>query len=127
MAIFFGMSSGLMGEKIADFQWEKRLLVVSGADEGFLVSVEKEKAGLEDRDMRIFVLAGEEQFAVGKELRAEFVKRLSVSEGDEKVWLIGKDGNTVLQWELEEFTFEKVFASIDGMPMRQREMREKGQ
>lgn len=128
LAILLGMASGLMGDKIRDFQWKKRLLVVSGAEEGFLAAAEKENAGVEDRDMRIFVLSGEgvEKFPVGKDLRAEFVKRLSVSDDEKKVWLIGKDGNTVLQWGLEEFAFEKVFAAIDGMPMRQREMREKG-
>lgn len=129
LAMLLGMVSGLMGDKITDFSWKKRLLVVSGADEGFLAAAEEENAGVEDRDMRIFVLSGEggEKFPVGKDLRAEFVKRLSVSDDEKKVWLIGKDGNTVLEWGLEEFAFEKVFAAIDGMPMRQREMREKGQ
>ncbi|MGJ8634907.1 MAG: DUF4174 domain-containing protein, partial [Luteolibacter sp.] len=127
LILVLGMVNGVMGEKIGDFRWEKRLLVVSGADEGFLAAAKKEKAGVEERDMRVFVLDGEgvEDFPVGKELRGEFVERLSVSGDDGKVWLIGKDGNTVLQWGLEEFSFEKVFAAIDGMPMRRREMREK--
>ena len=125
------MVNGVFGETLADFRWEKRVLVVSGADEGFLAGAEKEKAGLEDRDMRVFVLdgVGAKKFPVGEKLRGEFSKKLSVSKDDAekgKVWLIGKDGSTVLQWTLAEFSFKKVFASIDGMPMRQREMREKG-
>ena len=79
--------------------------------------------------MRVFVLNGEkeakERFPVGDGLRGELVKKVSAEGGEKTVWLIGKDGNTVLQWSLEEFSFAKVFASIDGMPMRQREMRER--
>lgn len=127
LMIFVGMTSGLMGEKISDFRWESRLLVVSGADEDFLAVAAKETKGIQDRDLRVFVLSGEgrQEFPVGKGLRAEFVERLSVLGGERKFWLIGKDGNTVLQWTAEEFTFDKVFSAIDGMPMRQREIREK--
>ena len=126
LVLFLGMMNGVMGEKLADFRWENRVLVVAGADEGFVKAAGKEKAGIEDRDMRVFVLNGEkeakEKFPVGDGLRGELVKKVSAEGGEKTVWLIGKDGNTVLQWSLAEFSFAKVFASIDGMPMRQREM-----
>ncbi len=35
------------------------------------------------------------------------------------------DPETTLKWPLEDFTFTKLFGSIDAMPMRQREMKER--
>ncbi|WP_411826990.1 DUF4174 domain-containing protein [Luteolibacter sp. AS25] len=120
---------GFSGNKIADFQWKNRLLVVSEADAGFVKAAEKEKAKLEERDLKVFILGGEgmEKFPIGKGLWEEFVAKYPVSADEAKVWLIGKDGKTARQWSLAEFSFEEVFAAIDGMPMRQREMKEKNE
>ncbi|MBC7979602.1 MAG: DUF4174 domain-containing protein [Armatimonadetes bacterium] len=112
--------------KIADFKWEKRLLIVSGASELIVTQLKAEKAGLEERDLQVFVLSGwgEKEFPVNPKLADEFESRLSPPEAVPMVYLIGKDGITAKSWMMKEFTFQKLFASIDSMPMRQREMRD---
>lgn len=126
LVLFFMLMNGYGQNRIEDFRWKKRLLIVSGADGKFLGKAAEEKAGLDERDMRVFVLAGEggEAFPVGKELRAELLKRLKPAADGKEVWLIGKDGRTSIRWDLADFTFEKVFAAIDAMPMRRQEMRD---
>lgn len=112
--------------KISDFQWQYRLLVVSGADERIVKLLETEEAGLEERDVKVFILNGygEKEYAAKPGLATEFKARLSPPAGKSMVYLIGKDGRTTLEWPLEEFTFAKLCASIDAMPMRKREMRD---
>ncbi len=112
--------------KISDFQWQYRLLVVSGADDKFAELLETEEAGLEERDLKVFILSGsgEKEFAAKPELAAEFRARLKPPAEKPMVYLIGKDGRTTLEWPLSEFTFAKLYASIDAMPMRKREMRD---
>ena len=111
---------------IADFQWKNRILVLSGADERIVKLLAEEKAGLEDRDLKVFILSGSgvESYPVDPGLEDEFETRLTPSKEKPMVYLIGKDGRTTLEWTLAGFTFEKLFASIDAMPMRKREMRE---
>lgn len=112
--------------KISDFQWKNRLLVVSGASEELVKRFAERKAEFEERDLLVFLLSGKasEKQPVEPKLAAEFRKRLSPESGKPMVYLIGKDGRTTLRWSMEYFSFEKLFSSIDGMPMRQREMRE---
>jgi hypothetical protein len=112
--------------KISDFQWQYRLLVVSGADERLVELLEKEEAGLEERHVKVFIIggAGEKGFAAKPELAAEFRQRLSPPAGKQVVYLIGKDGRTTLEWPLADFSIAKLYAGIDAMPMRKREMME---
>ncbi len=124
--IVFTSSMLLAQGKISDFQWEFRLLVISGADERILALLEKEEAEMEERDLKVFILsgAGEKEYAAKPELAEEFKTRLSAAAGKPTVYLIGKDGRTTLEWPLADFTFTKLYGSIDAMPMRKREMRE---
>ena len=110
--------------KISDFQWKNRLVIVAGASEALVGRFAEEKAGLEERDLRVFFLSGKgsEKQPVEPELAAEFRKRLSPEPGKAMVYLIGKDGRTTLRWSMQHFSFEKLFSSIDGMPLRQREI-----
>ena len=121
------MSSILFAQgKISDFQWQSRLLVVNGADEKIVKLLGAEEAGLEERDLKVFIISGfgEKEYAAKPELAAEFKARLKPPAGKPTVYLIGKDGRTTLEWPLSDFTFAKLYASIDAMPMRKREMRE---
>jgi len=113
-------------DRISDFQGEFRLLVVSGADEGMVELLDREEAGLEERDLKVFILSGpgEKEYPAKPELAGEFKARLSPPDGKPMVYLIGKDGRTTLEWSLADFTFKKLYGSIDAMPMRRREMRE---
>ena len=111
---------------ISDFHWKYRLLVVSGADDSIVNLLATQKPGLDERDLKVFILsgAGEKSFAAKPELAREFKARLTPPAGKSMVYLIGKDGRTILEWPLANFTFAELYGSIDAMPMRQREMRE---
>lgn len=123
--IVFTSSMVFAQDRIEDFQWEYRLLVISGANDSIVESLGKEEAGIEERDLKVFILSGSGMggYAAKDSLAAEFKKRLKPPEGKPTVYLIGKDGRTTLEWPLRDFTFEKLYASIDAMPMRKREMR----
>ena len=125
-AIFSAFSMVFADAGISDFQWKNRLLIFQKATKELVIKLDSEKAGLHDRDLRVFVLGGEGKadYPAEPKLAAEFVKRLSPHPENPKVYLIGKDGRTILEWTAENFSFKKLYASIDAMPMRQREMRE---
>lgn len=124
--IVFTSSMCFAQDRISDFQGEFRLLVLSGADDSIVELIETEEAGLEERDLKVFILSGsgEKDYAAKPELAGEFKARLSPPDGKAMVYLIGKDGRTTLEWPLADFTFKKLYGSIDAMPMRRREMRE---
>ncbi len=124
--IVFTSSMVFAQGEISDFQWEFRLLAISGADDKIVKLLGKEEAGLEERDLKVFILkgSGKREFAAKPELAAEFKARLSPPAGNSMVYLIGKDGRTTLEWPLADFTFAKLYGSIDALPMRKREMRE---
>lgn len=113
-------------DRISDFKWQSRLLIVSGATVETLELLGSEKAGLEERDLKVFILsgAGLPEYGPKEALGNELERRLCPPKGKPMVYLIGKDGATTLSWLLGEFTIGKLFASIDAMPMRKREMRE---
>lgn len=113
-------------DKISDFQWQSRLLVVSGATKETVEMLESDEAGFEERDLKVFILSGEglPEYAARPSLAKELESRLSPAKDKPMVYLIGKDGKTTLRWSLEDFTIAKLFASIDAMPMRKSEMRE---
>ena len=113
-------------ERISDFKWQSRLLIVSGATLETVDLLRSGQAGLEERDLKVFILSGEgfREYGPKEGLKSELERRLSPPQGKPMVYLIGKDGTTTLSWRLGEFTIGKHFASIDAMPMRKREMRE---
>lgn len=121
-------SAALSAERtVSDFRWKNRLLVIPAAREGFARELDRQKAELEERDLRVFILGGRgaDRFAASPEMAAELAKRLSSDPAKPKIHLIGKDGVTTLSWTAEDFTFAKLYAAIDAMPMRRREMRER--
>jgi Domain of unknown function (DUF4174) len=124
--IVFTSSMIFAQDKISDFQWQSRLLVVSGATQGIVELLESDEAGFEERDLKVFILSGEglPEYAARPSLAKELESRLSPAKSKPMVYLIGKDGKTTLRWSLEEFTIAKLFASIDAMPMRKSEMRD---
>jgi len=113
--------------KISDFRWKNRLLILSQGDDSWVEKLDAQRARLEERDLKVFILsgAGKTKFPAAPELAKALAERFAPDPEIPKIHLIGKDGRTVLDWRMEEFSFEKLYASIDRMPMRQREMREK--
>ena len=119
------LATAVSAETLADFRWEKRLLVVTRSTPAIQKMLAAEKAGLAERDLEVFVLDGPGRppgAALAKQLREKLKPRKDVPE----VLLLGKDGQTTLRWKAADFTPAALYASIDAMPMRQREMKERG-
>ena len=72
---------------------------------------------LDDRDMRVVRVIGEQDHPLRRRYRAPV--------GEFRLLLIGKDGG-VKRSEADAVALEEVFAQVDSMPMRRREMRERG-
>jgi hypothetical protein len=125
-AIILSASVAFAQDSVDDFRWKDRLLVFSEGDQATLKKLAAEKADLAERDLKVYVLsgAGEEAHPVGEKLAEDFRERLAPPKSEPMAYLIGKDGRTTLKWKLRDFTFEKLYAAIDAMPMRRREMRE---
>ncbi len=115
------------------YQWQNRLLLV------FAPSIEHEEVRaqqqlfegqeteLKERDLIVSYLFLEEGRMEDKTLSAEDVtslrERYGVAEDDFIVLLIGKDGTAKERLE-EPMQPVDLYATIDAMPMRQREMEE---
>lgn len=114
------------GESVAEFQWKKRLLVVTQADETLAGQFSAETKGLVERDVEVFVLRGPVAPPArrpGDALALSLRKSLKLeSETEGAIILLGKDGRTTVRWKREAFSTQSLFAAIDAMPMRRREM-----
>ena len=115
----------LAQDRIDDFQWRKRLLVFSECDAAMWKQIVSEQPGLQERDIQVLVVsgAGADSHGPSEKLAEDLRRRLGW--GDATVYLIGKDGRTTLRWPLGDFRFPTLYARVDAMPMRQREMRQK--
>ncbi len=111
-------------DKLSDFRWKNRVLIIPSADQAFIAQLAAEKPRLEERDMIVIVLRTDEPnpHSAKPELLEEIRHRFSQEPENTEFHLIGKDGTTTLNWSAKDFTFAKVYAAIDAMPMRQREM-----
>ena len=125
-AIILSASAAFAQDRVEDFRWKNRLLVFSESDEATHEKLAAEKAELAERDLEVFILsgAGESAHPAGEKLAKDFRELLAPPEDEPMAYLIGKDGRTTLKWKLADFTFAKLYAAIDAMPMRRREMRE---
>ena len=125
--LFVCLVPSSFAETLSDYQWKKRLLVVTVGNKKISAALVAAKAGLLERDLEVYVLSGPVEpwkspdDALAQELRA----RLKVRRDLPEVILLGKDGSTILRWKADRFKVDALFASIDGMPMRKREMESK--
>lgn len=114
------------------FQWKNRILVIYSNESSNLLTSQKQyyadgKTDYEERDLTVFVLTDETLNYIDNSatsIDATDVRNfLNISEKDTfNVSLIGKDGGIKLQ-QNTLLTNKKLFATIDAMPMRKREMR----
>ena len=128
LALIAMSSTALLAEtSVSDFRGKNRLLVIPVAREGFAAELERQKEELAERDLRVFILRGASasKFAAPPELAVELARRLASDPAMPQIHFIGKDGVTTLRWTAEEFSFAKLYASIDAMPMRRREMQKR--
>ena len=124
------------GSGLEFYQWKNRLLLVMAPNDSDprLVAMEKRlsasKDDVRDRDMLTIRLleAGFSGRADRPLSRAEVQtlrQRYGAKPGGFSVILIGKDGGVKLVQE-EQVSLQAVFDLIDTMPMRRREMRQRG-
>jgi len=123
-------------------RWEHRLLLVFAPTEAAdSLAAQEDRfeghdAGFRDRDLRLITLRGPTEGTMrsvpGGEARpltataaGRLYDRFDVPADAFRVVLVGKDG-TEKRRDAEPVTARSIFDTIDAMPMRQREMRERG-
>jgi len=121
-------------DMLEKYQWKNRLVLLFGpasesSVERQISQLEEDPAGIKDRDLLIFHIDREEVNFIGKSsspaLSAHRLRnRYNIGDDEFRYILIGKDGGVKLN--KKEFVPNKnLYAIIDAMPMRQREMRER--
>ena len=119
---------------LSRYRWRHRLLLIfspsaqTPAFQELAHQVTQQREGVADRDLLVFSLISDGQSRVGENVltrqAAENMRgRFQVTPDEFRVVLLGKDGTVKLSET--EIKLSDVFALIDSMPMRQREMREK--
>ena len=107
---------------LSAFKWKKRLLVISAAslDDSLLDRqrrwIQERVEGFRERDMALIEL-----FGADSPSRSALRSKLGLEKGVFTVLLVGKDGGEKLRRQ-EPVPMAEVFALIDSMPMRKREM-----
>lgn len=125
-----------VGALMEDYQWQNRVLLVFAPDSHDVQLAEQVAnlselgAGLSARDLVVWQLVNEESASMNGEVDASLLSQsfydyFSVEDTDFTVILLGKDGTSKLR-QTQPITSDRLFALIDAMPMRQREMRERG-
>lgn len=138
------LASGVLGATTAaaqsslrdKYRWKRRLVLVFAPvrpHPNLAVQRERLKAaadGLADRDMTVIEIVQDTVFLNGKltlELNAKALRQeFDISIVEFSVILIGKDGGEKLRRD-EPLSVERLFEVVDAMPMRQQEMRQRGQ
>lgn len=114
-------------QNLSDLQWQHRVLLIDSPESvpDTLAELRDRHDEVDDRDLLWWVTSGEDLFTNYSQRMAPALKqRLLAGDGGEQlsVVLIGKDGSTKL--DLRYFDLDRIFARIDSMPMRTREMLE---
>ena len=128
-----GLGSGTaVAAELGDYRWERRPLLLfapTNSDPRLvetLSRIDASRCDVLDRDMVVGVVVGEGTSTLdGQVIDSEQVQQLTgrygVGDTDFTVVLIGKDGGE--KWRANDVpSLQTVFAVIDGMPMRSREM-----
>lgn len=102
-----------------DHRGKHRLLVIPGTTETIEAELEKNRSGIKERDIRVIRPDNESSTAIDREIAGKF----HLTAVSREILLIGKDGRTTVRWPHKKFTIAQLFARIDAMPMRRREMR----
>jgi len=121
---------------LGDYRWKYRLLFVAADSDSnplfqrFRQEKARSMAEIADRDLFVVELCAAGQSRVGEiELEGHVARHLRaiLAIGDDPftIVLIGKDGTEKFR-RTHDVKLSEIFAVIDTMPMRQREMREKG-
>ena len=108
----------------ADLTWKYRVLLLAGDNSGDRIAILRaHRKAIEERDLIWFLFKGDEIVtnsvrALSPSLSESLRTRVADARGN--VVLVGKDGGVKL--ETDEIDLPTIFARIDAMPMRRREM-----
>lgn len=115
-----------------DYHWKNRIVLVFNQEdkrpmEQQIARFQEKSAGMQDRDLIVFRITEDKVIGPKSLYGAKAAKKIRAkySAEDDKftVILIGKDGTEKLR-QYEILSTDKLFATIDAMPMRRREMRQ---
>ncbi|HDZ15557.1 hypothetical protein LCGC14_1093240 [marine sediment metagenome] len=135
-AIIMTFSHTSEAQGLNDYQWKNRILLLvdkSSSSEALISQLEvlnADKKALKERDLIIFRITPDEVLTSNGEKtkigQNEIYKNYNLESNFKGVILLGKDGGVKMRQPFEVKT-QKIFALIDGMPMRKREIRESGE
>lgn len=128
-----GLGSGTaVAAELGDYRWERRpvlLFAPTNSDPRLvetLSRIDADRCDVLDRDMVVGVVVGGgtstlDGQVIDTQQAQQLMGRYGVGDTDFTVVLIGKDGGE--KWRVNDVpSLRTVFAVIDGMPMRNREM-----
>ncbi|MFP4032289.1 MAG: DUF4174 domain-containing protein [Desulfococcaceae bacterium] len=141
MTLALALATGCVAQEnkvhFKEFQWENRLLLVftrPGAPADFEERVvdhfDKLEAELDDRDMLYFIIpptgdAVRSNWKRADEFDYDAIREKYNPAGEQfTVIVVGKDSGIKYRRE-DQFDLAEIFTLIDGMPMRQRELKVK--
>ncbi|WP_339680409.1 DUF4174 domain-containing protein [Cyclobacterium marinum] len=119
--------------EIKDLQWKNRVLLVFPADKNAkgLGLTDAIQVDLVDRDLIYFYFGDEFEsnspYTFTKNYQKELQKLYGSGSYKGNYVLIGKDGGSKLEEFGNEINWQLLFSTIDSMPMRIREMKNKPQ
>ncbi|MBZ9632294.1 DUF4174 domain-containing protein [Salegentibacter sp. LM13S] len=123
---------GLNAQDLTKHQWKDRLILIIAEDENNekfqqqLTQLQKHQKGLKDRKLVIYRILPKKYKIAFQDKNwknsAQFYKKYKAEESDFRIILIGLDGGEKLD-QTKVLSVEKLFNTIDSMPMRQAEMR----
>lgn len=122
LALAGAADGGAAQDPLAAHRWQARVLVVSAPDgndtrlRAQRAAVSAARSGFAERDLVVVDAVGP-----GPEAAA-LRRRLGLPEGAFRAVLVGKDGEAKIT-AAEPIPPERLFATIDAMPMRRDEMR----
>lgn len=130
-----GRNAAGQGPDISQYRWKNRLLLIFAPDRSHPMfdalhrSLSAQEAEVSDRDLVVFeILESEPSSINGAVVASDTAHALrdkyTVSRGEFRVILVGKDGGLKLKRN-EPTNLKKIFSLIDSMPMRQEEMRQR--
>ena len=129
-----GKGGDMNADDLSRYRWRHRLLLIFSPSaqtpdfQQLANQLKQQREGVADRDLLVFSIMSDGQSRVGENVLSKqeaenLRRRFQVTNEEFRVVLIGKDGTVKLSEPAVKLS--EVFALIDSMPMRQREMREK--
>lgn len=135
LTIFSFLMVNVNAQNLSTHQWKNRIILILVDDltnpelQTQLTEFRTQLAGMKERKLVVYQIQAN-QFQRGLNAENEWItsnklyKKYKSDDSPFEVILIGLDGGIKLT-QHELLTYEKLFAIIDGMPMRRRELRQK--